>query len=159
MSHTVEIERRGPDVVAELEPLWLTLKNHHGSVTPGKAIHDDGASWSRRRAQYGDWLAEDGAFALVARRDALAVGYAIVLVTPGSPTWVEPARYAEVVDIAVAREAQGAGVGRALLDRVHDESGCDVVELIVLSANAPARAFYERVGFEPYSEILRRRRQ
>jgi RimJ/RimL family protein N-acetyltransferase len=50
-------------------------------------------------------------------------------------------------------------VGRALLDRVHDESGCDVVELAVLSANAPALRFYERLGFERRVETLRRTRQ
>jgi ribosomal protein S18 acetylase RimI-like enzyme len=159
VSAAVEIERRGADVIDELEPLWLVLKNHHGSVTPDSAIHDDARSWAERRASYAEWLVEEGAFALLARQDGRPVGYAITVIHPGSPTWIDPDRYAGVIDIAVAPEAQGAGVGRALLDRVHDESGCDVIELTVLSANGPARAFYERIGFEPHSEVLRRRRQ
>ena len=159
MSAAVEIERRGADVLDELERLWLVLKNHHGSVTPGLAVHDDSHSWAQRRAGYAEWLAQEGAFALVARQDGRPVGYAITVIHPGSPTWIEPDRYAGVIDLAVAPEAQGAGVGRALLDRVHDESGCAEIELTVLSANGPARAFYERIGFESYSEVLRRRRQ
>jgi ribosomal protein S18 acetylase RimI-like enzyme len=158
VSAAVEIERRDVDVIGELEPLWLTLKNHHGSVTPGRPVHDDATSWERRSVEYAEWLAEEGAFALVARQDGRPVGYAIVVIHPGSPTWIEPDQYAGVVDLAVASEARGAGVGRALLERVHDESGCDVIELAVLSENAPALAFYERIGFEPYSVTLRRGR-
>jgi ribosomal protein S18 acetylase RimI-like enzyme len=86
------------------------------------------------------------------------LGYALVWIHEGSPTWIEPERYAVVQDVAVAAEAQGSGIGRALLDRVHDESGCEIVELTVLSANAPAQRFYERIGFEPYTESLRRTR-
>jgi ribosomal protein S18 acetylase RimI-like enzyme len=77
----------------------------------------------------------------------------------GSPTWVEPQRFAVVQDLAVAADVQGGGIGRELLDRVHDESGCDVVELAVLLANEPALRFYERLGFQPRVQTLRRRRQ
>ena len=159
MSAAVEFERCDAGVLGELEPLWLTLKNHHGACTPDDAIHDDATSWERRKVQYADWLALDGSFLLVARDAGHPVGYALVWIHEGSPTWVEPDRYAVVQDIAVAADQQGKGVGRELLDRVHDESGCDVVELTVLSVNEPARRFYERIGFELYTESLRRRRQ
>jgi ribosomal protein S18 acetylase RimI-like enzyme len=159
VSAAVEIERRGADVVDELEPLWLTLKNHHGARTPGQAVHDDATSWNRRREEYADWIAEEGSFFLVARDGGRPVGYALVLVHPGSPTWIEPRRIALVQDLAVASDQRGKGVGRALLDRVHDESGCDVVELEVLSANEPALRFYQRLGFERRVETLRRTRQ
>jgi ribosomal protein S18 acetylase RimI-like enzyme len=155
----VEIERRDAGAIGELEPLWLTLKNHHGSLTPDRPVHDDATSWERRRIEYAEWLAEEGAFVLVARQDGRPAGYAIVVIHPGSPTWIDPDCYASVVDLAVASDARGAGVGRALIERVHEESGCDVIELAVLSENASALAFYERVGFVPYSVTLRRRRQ
>ena len=159
MSAAVEIERHGTEVMAELEPLWLTLKNHHGACTPGQAIHDDATSWNQRREEYADWVAEEGSFFLVARDGGRPVGYALVLVHEGSPTWVEPRQFAVVQDLAVASDQQGTGVGRALLDRVHEESGCDVVELAVLSANESALRFYERLGFERRVETLRRTRQ
>jgi ribosomal protein S18 acetylase RimI-like enzyme len=158
VSVTVEIERRRADVLDELEPLWLTLKNHHGACTPGRAIHDDATSWAQRREEYAHWVAEEGSFFLVARDAGRAVGYALVVVHAGSPTWVEPRRFAVVQDLAVASDQQGKGIGRALLDRVHDESGCEVVELAVLSSNASALRFYERLGFERRVETLRRTR-
>jgi ribosomal protein S18 acetylase RimI-like enzyme len=158
VSVTVEIERRRADVLDELEPLWLTLKNRHGACTPGQAIHDDATSWAQRREEYAHWVAEEGSFFLVARDAGRAVGYALVVVHAGSPTWVEPRRFAVVQDLAVASDQQGKGIGRALLDRVHDESGCEVVELAVLSSNASALRFYERLGFERRVETLRRTR-
>jgi ribosomal protein S18 acetylase RimI-like enzyme len=157
MTPTVELERRGADALGELEPLWHALKRHHGACTPGVPVRDDAESWALRRVDYERWLAEPGAFVLLARQNGRAVGYALVRIQAGSPTWAEPARHAIVQDIAVAADARGGGVGRALLDAVHGETGCEVVELAVLSANGSARAFYERLGFEPFAETLRRR--
>jgi ribosomal protein S18 acetylase RimI-like enzyme len=159
VSAAVEITRHGAEVIDELEPLWLTLKNHHAACTPDDAVRDDASSWRMRREEYRDWLAEDGAFLLVARDGARPVGYALVRSHGPSPTWVEPDRYAIVQDFAVAADARGGGIGRRLLDRVHDESGCDAVELAVLSANDSAARFYERLGFEPWAVTLRRGRQ
>jgi ribosomal protein S18 acetylase RimI-like enzyme len=160
VSAAVEIERRGAEVLDELEPLWLTLKNHHGACTPGQPVHDDATSWAQRKQEYADWVSEEGSFLLVARDGgARAIGYALVAVHAGSPTWIEPRRFAVVQDLAVAADAQGKGVGRALLDRVHDESRCAVVELAVLSANESALRFYERLGFTRRVETLRRTRQ
>jgi ribosomal protein S18 acetylase RimI-like enzyme len=159
VSAAVEITRHGAEALDELEPLWLTLKNHHGACTPDDPVRDDATSWRMRRNEYRDWLDEDGAFLLVARDGGRAVGYALVRGHGPGPTWVEPERYAIVQDIAVAADAQGGGIGRRLLDRVHDESGCDAVELAVLSANETAARFYERLGFAPWAVTLRRRRQ
>lgn len=152
----VNIERRGADALDELEQLWLALKNHHGACTPDMPVRGDDESWSLRHRDYEGWLAQPGAFLLIARQDGRPVAYALVRIQEGSPTWSQPARHAVVQDIAVAADARGGGVGRALLDRVHVESGCDVVELTVLSANASAKAFYDRLGFEPFAETLRR---
>jgi len=155
----VNIERRGADAIGELEPLWLELKNHHGACTPNVPVRGDAESWSLRRRDYERWLSEPGAFLLVAREDGRTAGYALVRLEEAGPTWSEPARVAVVQDIAVAESARGGGIGRALLDRVGGESGCDVVQLAVLCANVSAKAFYERLGFEPFVEILRRRDQ
>jgi len=58
----------------------------------------------------------------------------------------------EVWAIYVDPAAQGQGVGRALLDaavRGLASRGYDEAILWVFEANAPARAFYERMGWTP----------
>jgi ribosomal protein S18 acetylase RimI-like enzyme len=159
VSAAVEITRHGAEVLNELEPLWLTLKDHHGACTPDLPIHDDATSWRMRRAEYADWLQQDGAFVLVARNDERAIGFALVRPHGPGPTWIAPQRYAIIQDLAVAADAQGGGIGRQLIERVHDESGCELVQLDVLSANDSARRFYERLGFGPWAITLRRARQ
>jgi ribosomal protein S18 acetylase RimI-like enzyme len=159
VSAAVEITRHGAEVLDEIEPLWLALKNHHGACTPDMAIHDDATSWRMRRAEYAQWLLEDGAFLLVARSDGRAIGFALVRPHGPGPTWVEPQRYAIVQDLAVAADAQGGGIGRQLVDRAHDESNSATVQLDVLSANDTAMRFYERLGFTPWAVTLRRARQ
>ena len=159
MSAAVEIARHGAEALDEIEALWLTLKDHHGACTPGDPVRDDATSWAMRREEYRAWLGEDGAFLLVARDADHPIAFALVRPHGPGPTWVDPPRYAIVQDLAVATDARGGGVGRRLLDRVHEESGCDTVELAVLSANAPALGFYERLGFEGWAVTLRRRLQ
>jgi len=156
VSAAVEIRRHGAEVLDELEPLWLTLKNHHGACTPDLPVHDDATSWRMRRAEYATWLLQDGAFLLVARDDGRAIGFALVRPHGPGPTWIDPGRYAIVQDLVVAADAQGGGIGRRLIERVHDESGCDIVQLDVLSANDAAMRFYERLGFAPWAVTLRR---
>jgi len=60
---------------------------------------------------------------------------------------------ATVGRMAVSAGGRGAGVGRALLDRLvarAEERGIPVVEL---HAQVHARGFYERAGFTPYGEV------
>jgi ribosomal protein S18 acetylase RimI-like enzyme len=63
---------------------------------------------------------------------------------------------AEVHTLYVLREAQGCGVGRALLTasaRVFQARGARSLMLFVLSGNRPARNFYEHLGGEAFAEV------
>lgn len=159
----IEITRHGPEVVDELRPLWLALVRHHAEVAPEMGpVYTDDETWKRRRADYTEWLAEPDAFALVARGGGgEAVGYALVTVNPASPTWPDPPRFGLIESLSLLPEARGGGAGRALVDGVEAELrriGVDEVRLNVMSSNAPAIAFYERVGFTSYVVGMRRRR-
>jgi GNAT superfamily N-acetyltransferase len=143
-----------------LRPLWLALRDHHHELTPGWGpVRDDEASWGRRRKDYAAWLAEPDAFCLVAREggpvafgDPKAgppLGYALVTVNPGGPTWVVE-RFGYLETLSVLPEARGRGDGRAQLDAVrarHAALGVHRLELTAVAANADARRFYEREGF------------
>lgn len=158
----VKIVRAGPERIPDLEPLWLALRDHHGSVTaPWGPLQDDVASWEARRESYERWLHEPDAFVLIAERDGRPVGYALVRISQGhSPTWRALGRAAELETLSVLPEERGRGLGSALLDAVDAELeriGVADIGLTVVEPNAGARRFYERRGFETLFLHLRRR--
>jgi GNAT superfamily N-acetyltransferase len=157
----VRIETGGPELIGELEPLWLALVDHHAEVTPELGpVHPPEQSWALRRRDYEQWLAEEDAFVCVARDgDGRAVGYALVTVNAGSPTWQEPARFGYLETLSVLPGLRGQGVGQALLAAVDerlDALGVGDLQLSVMAANAPARAFYAHLGFEDLALTIRR---
>jgi ribosomal-protein-alanine N-acetyltransferase len=59
---------------------------------------------------------------------------------------------AEILEIVVSEELRGAGVGRKLMEQARETArarGCAALFLEVRPSNTPARALYERLGFEP----------
>ncbi|MGW9029232.1 N-acetyltransferase family protein [Streptomyces sp. NPDC055722] len=84
---------------------------------------------------------------LVAELDGTVVGY----IRLGYPTPLEcNSHVRQIQGLAVADEARGAGVGRALLRAVQDEArrrGARRITLRVLGHNTPARGLYESEGF------------
>ncbi|MES5825010.1 GNAT family N-acetyltransferase [Streptomyces sp. RG80] len=84
---------------------------------------------------------------LVAELDGVLVGY----IRLGFPTpLASNAHVRQIQGLAVAAEARGAGVGRALLRAVQEEArklGARRITLRVLGHNTPARRLYESEGF------------
>ncbi|MER7980860.1 GNAT family N-acetyltransferase [Streptomyces sp. NPDC095817] len=84
---------------------------------------------------------------LVAELDGRVVGY----IRLGFPTPLAcNAHVRQILGLAVADEARGAGVGRALLRAVCEEArgqGARRITLRVLGHNAPARGLYASEGF------------
>ena len=82
---------------------------------------------------------------LVAEVEGRVVGFVACGPEPGTDR-------GEVYAVYVEPQRQGIGAGRGLLERAvaHLESaGFAHAVLWVLAANAPARAFYERLGWQP----------
>ncbi len=150
----VAIERVGAERTEELGPLYIALHEHHTAVRPqlaGAPARDAEDSWRRRRRHYEDWLAQPGAFALLARPESggAAVGFAVVTVEDAYDSWDCGERIGDVHDIAVLPAARGAGLGGELLARVAAELAADGVShyrLLVLDGNDDAVRFYERSG-------------
>lgn len=55
--------------------------------------------------------------------------------------------------MAVAEDARGVGVGRALLDLLVARAGERGLPAVELHAQLHARGFYERAGFTPFGEV------
>jgi GNAT superfamily N-acetyltransferase len=94
-------------------------------------------------------LREPGAEAFVATIDGEPAG--LVAVHPDADYFTgHPRAYVDV--LVVAPEAEGRGVGRALLEHVETwgrRHGCREVVLDVFATNNDATAFYERCGYRP----------
>jgi GNAT superfamily N-acetyltransferase len=152
----VRIERVGVERVADFEPLWKALHEHHLTVdpqVPGIPPRTADESWPIRRTRYEEWLTHPGAFALLALDGEEAVGYAVVSFHERDDTHVTGARFAELHSLGVLAGRRGAGIGTQLLRRVYAEvraQGVEEMMIGVLATNDRVRRFYEREGFAPW---------
>jgi GNAT superfamily N-acetyltransferase len=98
---------------------------------------------------HGRLLSEPGSEAFVATIDGAPGG--IVAVHPDADYFTgHPRAYVDI--LVVAEEAEGRGVGSALMRHVERwarDHGCLEVVLDVFAGNAGATAFYERNGYRP----------
>lgn len=149
------IARLDPGDLELLEPLWNALREHHAAVVPGLGSPRSRAeSWRRRRQQYERWLSEPDSFALIARRTARPIGYAMVHLRDGSPTWPLSERAGELETLSVLPEERGTGVGSALLAAVRgalSELGATELSLHVVPTSPDVLRFYERHGFNTFA--------
>jgi ribosomal protein S18 acetylase RimI-like enzyme len=102
-------------------------------------------------------IADENVGLFVAEKEGQLVGFvhAAVRDVASIPILV-PRRYAQVVDLVVKNDFQRMGIGRALMDKVHDwalAQGATYVELGVWEFNQSAIAFYRQLG---YKTIVRR---
>jgi ribosomal protein S18 acetylase RimI-like enzyme len=77
----------------------------------------------------------------------------------GSDVFAVPTRIAHVHDLAVLPDAQGHGIGRALMERFERElrdRDVDDYGLDVMPGNDSALRFYEQMGFEIANLTLRK---
>lgn len=158
MPADVSIRRLDSADIELIEPLWSALREHHARVSPHLgAPRSREDSWRRRRAQYEQWLSKPDAFVLLAELGGLPIGYAMVHLRVGSPTWPSSERAGEIETLAVHPDARGRGIGTTLLRAVESELaelGVDELSLHVVSGNDRAMAFYERHGLRPFAQWL-----
>jgi len=97
--------------------------------------------------------APDGPVLLAEDADGAALGFAYLQT---QTDYFTGRAHAHVAVLAVRAEAEGRGVGRALLDGAEEwarRRGDPVITLNVFAENTRARAVYERLGYGP--ETLR----
>jgi len=150
----VRIVRAGVERIDELEPLWLSMHEHHLMLGVEAPLREALETWPLRRAEYERWLAEPDAFAMIAEDDGRAVGYALVDFREIDDVRVTGPRFGVLQSLVVEPGRRGQGIGRALMRAVYGElRGLKVTELEigVIFQNEQARRFYEREGFRPWA--------
>ena len=88
---------------------------------------------------------DDGAIHLLARRDGEPVG-TLRLRPSGSRAKVER--------VAVLAPLRDEGIGRALMDAVHQLARGEGLEVLELHAQVPVIGFYERLGYQAYGPVF-----
>ncbi len=112
--------------------------------------------WRSDVAMFERWLKGDApeCFVHVAEDDTRKViGFTLTSLRPELLSY-EPSAHLEA--IAVSEEAEGLGVGQALLAAVEEEArakGAKSISLHVFAVNTRARGFYEKSGYD--GELLR----
>jgi GNAT superfamily N-acetyltransferase len=149
----IEIVSGREELLDAPRALWLSLRDHHHAVAPELgAIRDDHATWTRRRAQYAAWIADDErAHFLIARRDGHVLAYAFLRperIT--SVTWEREHDGLELETLSVAADARGTGIGARLMALVREEvarGSYGGLYVTAIAQNRDALRFYEREGF------------
>jgi ribosomal protein S18 acetylase RimI-like enzyme len=160
----VTISLAGAERIDELEPVYRALYDHHLAIATWRPAPARGldVAWQRRRGRYEGTLSTPDGILLVAERDGRVVGALIGEVedpADGSDVFAVPTRIAHVHDLAVLPDAQGGGIGRALMERFERElRERDVGDygLEVMPGNDSALLFYESLGFELANLTLRK---
>jgi ribosomal protein S18 acetylase RimI-like enzyme len=150
------ISLAGSERIDDVEPIYRALYDHHVAVSTWRPAPERGAdeAWRRRRGRYETTLSDPGGLLLIAERDESVVGALVGEVedpADGSDTYAVPTSTAHVHDLAVLPEAQGAGIGRALMERFERElreRGTKSYGLDVMAGNDVARRFYAALGLE-----------
>jgi GNAT superfamily N-acetyltransferase len=153
------IETLDPSALDRVEPLWLALVAHHGSITD-LPTREPAETWRRRREEYARWLSDGLAFVLLAVPEAGGApeGYAVVRVHPSaSATFELGAPVGQLESLAVLESARGTGAGTRLIRAARERLralGVTNWVVEVLDANPAARRLYEREGFRPFYSAL-----
>ncbi|MCO1598330.1 ribosomal protein S18-alanine N-acetyltransferase [Micromonospora sp. RHAY321] len=115
---------------------------HIDQVLPIEADVFGAEQWSP--AMFWNELANGHHYRVATDDDGTVLGYAGLAGAPPDEVWVQ--------NIAVRRDAQRRGVGRALLEELLAEAtrrGARSTLLEVAADNAPAQRLYAMYGFEP----------
>ena len=157
MPDGITIERLGPEDIEDIAPLWKALLDHVAALPDAIVpVRPSDESWELERREMLAAL-EGDAFALVARRDGVAVGYVFVLIEGPDPVWYTGDTHAELAHLSVAEGERGAGVGSALMDAMDAELerlGVEDVEIGVDTGNEVAARLYESRGYKPDFRIF-----
>lgn len=155
----VVIRAASPSDYEAVCALLAQLDQMHAQALPNDFQPVEGPA--RPREYFAQILADEEGAIFVAEQQDTVVGLirCSVRTAPDLPLFV-PRRYASIDDLVVDAAVRGRGIGRLLTERAHQwarDQGILEVELVVWEFNAPARAFYEGLGYQTVRRVMRTR--
>lgn len=134
--------------LAALSVIWLELMQMHQTSDARFTLASDPLARWRSLAE--DMLSRQDGFLLAAERAGTLLGFCLGWVAYNPPIYALR-EVGFISEIAVARSAQRRGIGTALVDAAGDwfgERGLTEFQLSTAVWNAPARAFWDKLGGE-----------
>jgi ribosomal protein S18 acetylase RimI-like enzyme len=133
-----------------LRSAFLSMHEHHRSVSRVALTEPDERAWTARVSTYEEYFAQSRALLHMARLDGRCVGYAFTVLHPGSDdTFPLGAGYAELYTLAVLAELRRSGIGSALLNAVDAalaDRAIPNLTVAVMAHNEAAIRLYRRRG-------------
>lgn len=141
-----------------LLPLFDQIDLLHRETLPEIFIKPEGKP--RERNYFQDLLQQPDVGFFIAKERDQTIGFVHGIVRNSLPIAIfAPRRYAVVDSAVVKKDYQGMGVGRKLMETVHEwarDTGSKSVELNVYEFNEDAISFYERLGYKTLSRKMRK---
>jgi diamine N-acetyltransferase len=136
---------------AGLNALFEEIDEYHRNALPHVFRKPDGPA--RTRDFLFGVLADQNAVIFIAESEDQIIGlaYAYIRLIPETPIRI-PSRVGEIDHLVVKQEYRRYGVGKALMERVHQWAGqmkVDRLELSVWNFNKEAQDFYRGLGYGP----------
>jgi ribosomal protein S18 acetylase RimI-like enzyme len=152
----INLRKATIDDYKNLFELFDEIDTLHRDNLPHRFQKADGPA--REQDYYSELIDNENDGLFVAESDNELVGFAHVIVkdAPAFPILV-PRRYAILDSIVVKQGFQNRGIGRMLMDKMHEWAiarGATSIELNVYEFNETAISFYEGLGYQTISRKM-----
>lgn len=134
--------------------LWREFMDFHRDRDPHFSRAEDGDKHFKEFISR--HIASDKSCVLVAENDGCVVGYSLATLTKNPPVLKEK-DYGTISDLAVSGKCRRMSIGEKMYKETlswFSEHGVRRIELRVAVANEVSSAFWRKMGFSPYAEIL-----
>lgn len=158
----MRIRRAAPEDRDAIVELWKEYMDFHAARDQHFARSAEGPQ------RFGDYLSgrivdaasctHAASCVLVAEHNQEVVGYCLATIAKFPPVFASR-EYGSISDLAVAAKVRRQGIGQALVEaalRWFAERDVHRIEVRVATSNELSMAFWRKMGFAPYVEILHR---
>ncbi|MFH0919775.1 MAG: GNAT family N-acetyltransferase [Fibrobacterota bacterium] len=148
------ITEGGPELFDAVAPLWESLRTHHHGITRDFKERFDGMTWTDRKNGLLEKSGPEGLRIFLVHEGKTPIGYCIVS--------VDELGHGELDSLFIDESCRGKKIGEELarkgLDWLMTFPAKDII-IQVAVGNERALPFYQKLGFLPYTTLLRKKQR